>query len=299
MCCDIKELKREIESNENISYPNIFVYEDVDFLPLMYVDQIIVNGKLTKNVYFEQTDLNALSYFDSFDKYKLHLLLCDTFDLDIKDYLDYQLIVICKETSIKNNDFKVNFPKLTDWQIIDFVKSSLPKVSDEHCESFLAICKDIYRIYNEIKKVNIFPEAYQDQYFKRFVLDDSLSDLSEYNIFDFSNALIKKDYNNLKNIYLKRFASDIEPLGLVTILYKNFRNILRIQLDPRADNVSLDLTPKQFWAIKHNCGIYSNDQIIKIFNFIVSLDRKVKSGELDISYLVDYLMLNIINLGGY
>ena len=48
-----------------------------------------------------------------------------------------------------------------------------------------------------------------------------------------------------------------------------------------------------FWG-KNNCGYYSNEELIKIFTYLVSLDSKVKDSELDSKNLVDDIIVNMI-----
>jgi hypothetical protein len=65
------------------------------------------------------------------------------------------------------------------------------------------------------------------------------------------------------------------------------------------------MTPKQFAAIKYNCGKYTDKQLIDIFTFITDLDRRLKAGELQFingtrennAKFVEYITLNILNIG--
>ena len=76
---------------------------------------------------------------------------------------------------------------------------------------------------------------------------------------------------------------DIEAMGLVTILKKNIRNIIDVQMNPSATYVSTGMSPKQFASVKYNVGKFSNEQLIDLYEFLLDIDLSLKSGELQFS----------------
>ena len=97
-------------------------------------------------------------------------------------------------------------------------------------------------------------------------------------------------YTQLKNI-------DCDEIGFLTLLYNNFRNVLRVQLNPSVNPESIGLNQKQFWAIKYNCNFYNKDQLMKIFNLITEIDKKIKTGQMEVKYIIDYVITSILCLG--
>ncbi len=259
-------------------------------------------------------DINKLkiSYIDSLDSLSLGddlfetepdviyiytMTKIDTLDDNISE--NKNLIIRTRDISddIKNkfNYCIAEFPELDDWQIADYGKMLLKGVSKSYVDWLMSICKDPYRIKNECDKVTIFPEADRDKLFDTFVNEGLAEDLSSYTIFNFTNALITKNINQAKLILSEIEHIDIEPVGIITVLYKNIKNIINIQLDNKATAESLGMTTKQFNAIKYNIGYFNKQSLIEIFNIITDIDYKLKSGQLPANLIIDYLMLNILS----
>ena len=107
---------------------------------------------------------------------------------------------------------------------------------------------------------------------------------------------MNKNLEILSNIYKEFEWADIEPYGLLTILKKNFKNLLMVQLtvNPTPENTGLE--GKQLYAIKKQPRIFSPDQLIDIYSFLCDLDRQVKEGELPTPILVDYIVIKILTV---
>ena len=51
---------------------------------------------------------------------------------------------------------------------------------------------------------------------------------------------------------------------------------------------------KQFKAIKYNCGRFTNEELVKIYELLTSIDIKLKTGLIDNKIIVDYLLSKIL-----
>ena len=130
----------------------------------------------------------------------------------------------------------------------------------------------------------------------KFFSDNVFSDLSNLTIFNFTNSIITKNVETLKQILLQFDSIDIEPIGVITVLYKNFKNILNVQLNSNPTPENTGLSSKQRWGIKNNSiGYFSKESLIDVLQFILSLDFKVKTGELPIDMLIDYVIVKVFN----
>ena len=148
----------------------------------------------------------------------------------------------------------------------------------------------------------------KDTFFHQKISSDvnGYVDLNPLTIFNFTNALLKKDYNSLKSILSDLENIDVEATGVVTIMIKNLKNIIDVQINPKNTASSLGLTPKQFAAVKYNVGKFRNDQLINMFEFLTEVDYRLKNGELTLdetndmltrnNKLVDYITVNLLNL---
>ena len=150
-----------------------------------------------KNDIFETLNVNN----------NLRVFYTDCFDI-VDNYLIKQenLIVVCKKLSDEANelfkDYIVVFPKLEVWQIKDYVYSLAEGVAENKLDNLIDICKnDIYRLDQELSKLKLFTEQERKYVYDKFVDDGVFDDLSEHNIFNFSNAIIKKDIKSLTSLY--------------------------------------------------------------------------------------------------
>lgn len=158
-----------------------------------------------------------------------------------------------------------------------------------------SLCKgDINRIELETDKFNNFGETEQKFLFEDCKREGAFSDLSSFDVFNLTNAIMKKDVGKVRSIYAELTSIDVEPIGLLTLLHNNFKNIILIQLNPRPTEENTGLSQKQINAIKYSCGYYNTEQVIKIFKFLSMLDCKIKKGEMPMDILVDYMLTKIL-----
>ena len=302
----LQELKNAIET-KSLSNELLIFKSSNPFLTNHYIDQIAKLRGVEIN-YID--DLHSLLYsFDCFFNdiplendanlrvYKEDIFLCP--NLSITD-LNNLIIVISKFQDKEQEGFlksyTVEFPDLEDWQWKDYIYSCLEGVDQDEIDWFYSLCKDRFRAQTELDKVGIFKQEERKYLFKDLIRDGLLDDLSSYNIFNFSTALMNKNLEILSNIYKEFERADIEPYGLLTILKKNFKNLLMVQLtaNPTPENTGLE--GKQLYAIKKQPRIFSPDQLVDIYSFLCDLDRQVKEGELPTTILVDYIVIKILTV---
>ena len=211
---------------------------------------------------------------------------------------DYKIILI-SDTDIKDSDIdKVVFNKLENWQIEAYVQALLPGLDNQEVSW---LCKnaryDIWRLDNEASKLNIFDKKDQSKILMAINDDNGYVDLNELTIFNLSNAIMNKDMLNIKKVVEDIDNIDVEGTGLVTILLKNFLNIINIQTNSKATAQSLGMSEKQFRYLQYNqCNKYSNEELFNIYNFLTDIDYKLKSGLLEMTnnQLNYYVLSHII-----
>ncbi len=294
---DIKELKNIITNKVDFKGPLIFKYEDNLFLCEQYVDAIAKNRGITK---FYLASVNNLDYLD--DSY---LYIYKTDELRELDTYPENLIILCKKVAKDVSVDYIEFPKLQKWQIEDFVKVRVPGLDTEQCNWLCSICKyDIYRINQECAKLSLFNAKAQPIIFKQMNDEKAFEDLNILTIMSLVNAIMQRDYftiecilSNLKNI-------DIEGTGLCTLLLRQFRSNIEVLFN-KEWNDSMTCSEKQFKYLKWKPNtLYTGTQLINIYEFLVNLDIKLKSGELQFkaanrannaSY-VDYIVLRVLTM---
>lgn len=300
----LQELKESIENNTFQPTTMILVSED-KFIPLMYINEII--KKFDYNVTYIESLLEINSgtddIFGDFNEPTSDLIIFNTNLVDFSDELLYNkdnLIVIAnkidKGPKKFYGDLLIEIPKLADWQIKDMVYSFCKGIDHKQLDWLIHNCnEDVYRLYQESVKLNIFNEAERKTLFEEMLEDGAFDDLSSNTIFNFTNAILKKDIPSLRLIYEEIDNIDINDFGLLTILYNNFNNIINIQLGLNPTAESLGMKSGQFNALRHNCGFYNKNQLINIFKLLSDMDRRVKSGEFPTNIMRDYMILSILS----
>ena len=292
----LEELKRDIENNTVTD--NLLIFKcDIRFIPLQYVHEI---GKIkNKNITFvdtiEEFPHNTSNLFGFVDD-NLYVYVCDKLDkLELTNYKN--CVIICEKIDKSiNSDYVINVPKLEQWQVKDYVYSICDGVDSRLLDKLIEICNyDIYRLDNEIQKLLAFNSSDRNIILSEMFDSGSFYELIDYTIWNLSNAIIKKDINSLSAIYEKLPYIDVEPVGLVTVLYNNFKNILQVQLGKNVTAETLGISSKQFWAVKnYNINYYTKEQLIDIFLLITNMDKLLKTGKLKTDLFIDYMITKII-----
>ena len=298
----LEELKDKVERKENIT-GLVIICDSVGFIAHQYLDSIkqysnkeIVDIDVLDSAYSCNKDIFSL------EDTSLFIFRCDSFDsvdTRLKDSCD--LIIICKKITKESEDvfstYLIKIPKLEEWQMQDYIYSFKEKIESKNLDHLIKVCNnDIFRMDSEISKLSIFTVPERSALYSKFMNDGALNDLSSYSIFDFTNSIMKHDKDKLRSVYAEMENIDIEPLGVVTILYNNFKNVIKVQLSSSASPETCGIPAKQFWAIKYSCGYYNRDQLIKIFLMLTSIDKRLKTGELPVDCIIDYVVTFISNL---
>lgn len=306
----IQDLKNKIESKTISDTSFILKLQDKSslFIAEQYISEILKIRELEIEV-IDNIDMflsaNSNSIFGSaIDKSKLYLyknISSDEIEIDpVQFNSTTNLIIVCSK--IKADawlaDITIVIPKLEDWMLIDYAYSVLDSVDKKYIDKLLSLIKNPYRIINEIDKICIFDKQYQESILMRQLNNDAYNDVSNYDIFALSNAIIKKDKIKISELLEQIDRIDIDEMALYAILYGNFKNIILIQLDSTATAQKCGITDKQFWAIKkYNCGFYTRKQLLNIFKFLTSIDMMIKTGKITTDLLITYMIDTIIGIG--
>lgn len=295
----LRELKERINKKEIIPFPLIFIASNNDFLVHQYLYSIAKNLSLNTVSISSLKELDDITSSVFYEDDNLFIFKPDKGALITKDDLKNNKVIILSESAIKDSDIDaVRFNKLENWMIEDYAKTLLPGLTVQETNWLCKICNyNIDRVDIECQKLSLFDKQEQESIFELINKENGYCDLNDLNIFNLTNAIIKKDILTIKTIMKDIDNIDIEGTGLVTILLKQFLNIINIQLNHHANAESLNMSEKQFRAISYNCNKYSNDKLISIYKFLNDVDYRIKNGLLDISNndLVQTILNNILD----
>ena len=292
-------MKNKILAQEALSFPLLFINYDNDYLIKSYIKKIAENNSLTiKEIESikEMVDIES-GMFKEVDYLYIYKLSKDD-NLSKEQLKDYKIILI-SDTDKKDSDIdRVVFNKLENWQIEAYVQALLPGLDNREVSWLCKNAKyDIWRLDNEASKLNIFDKKDQSKILMAINDDNGYVDLNELTIFNLSNAIMNKDMLSIKKVVEDIDNIDVEGTGLVTILLKNFLNIINIQTNSKATAQSLNMSEKQFRYLQYNqCNRYSNEELFNIYNFLTDIDYKLKSGLLEMTnnQLNYYVLSHII-----
>ena len=292
----ISDLKLKIEHKEIPEELVIFQVSDNDFICKQYITEISKFSKLPIKYANNLKELFPSDFFQVPEKC-LYVLVTDSL-LSVKYDLSKleHTFIITHKTDDTVKEYVCEVPPLEEWQIKDYLQVQLPGVATDKLDWLFQICRgDIFRLNQEITKISIFRKEEQRFLFEDCVSDNLFSDLSSYTVFNLVNSLVKHDIEETKQICKQISNIDVDPIGLVTLLYQNFKNVLCVQLSVNGNAEMFGLSSKQFNAIRYNCGKYSNKQLVDIFQFLTSVDKLIKTGELPVDILVDYVVSKILS----
>jgi DNA polymerase III delta subunit len=299
----IKDLKQNI-IKKNISDDFlVFIYSDNSFLSSQYIDEI-VSIKNKEKLYIESLEEVSLNPFKMNDNY-LYIIHTEVFESNITNFLPYKnVIVVCKSISEKtrpnliSTGNHVKMPELKDWQVIQYIKGKVPSIPDTQIKwIYNTAGGDIYKIHNEILKLSLFEGNKQLDVFKLMFNEGIYRDLGLIDRFSLKDAILQKDITTISKILKARNDIIIEPMELVYSLSESIKKIIYVNLDKKYTYSDLKISKNYYKLIEENYGNIKSKSLVRMFEFITSIDYKLKSGLLQMSddSLVDYIVINMLN----
>lgn len=299
---ELEQLKTLILSKEVDSSFKIFRYQENDYLALTYVKAI--SQILDKEIEFvdDLSNVNMISLFED-ESSTLNVLRTDK--LTSKLYVNRKVedlnncIVVCKQIDnellsyLEMSEVITDFAKLQDWQVLDYMNEVCKGLDNQRLKWLYDITNgNIFRIDNELSKINIFDKKIQSDIFDEINREDGYSDLTNLNIFSLIKAVTTKKLSDVKNVLENIQSIDIDSIGFVTLLSDNILKIIKIQTNPKLTYNDLGISSKQFNAIKYNCGKIKDYQLFNLYEFLIGLDFKLKTGKLLLSSdrMLDYII---------
>ena len=290
----LPEVKQYLTDNQNIDKMLIFKCEDTDFIGMQYTKKLaeIRNAEIINIEALE--DIPTSNPF--IEENLIYLYKCETFDKIIEE--NKQLIIITKKLSkdvLKElNDYIIIVPKLENWMTEDFIKLNYPGLDNEMVSWLVAnYDNDIYKILLEVDKLKIFPPDTRKYLFEEFYSNGVFDSSDKNNAFTLSNALQGKDKNTLTQLLSKN--NEVEPILAISLIQSNLKKLCKVWLNkaPNPDNTGLK--SNQIWAINNLPRTYTKEQLIKAFEIVSGLDRKIKAGEFPIDLTIDYIIVKLMS----
>lgn len=299
----IEELKNLIEQNNYRGEPFIFnEVNNCDFIVHQYVHDLILknNFQLVNVKNISEIPFNTNNFLSVIEDNYFYIYYTDKVD-ELRNIVTFKnCCIIYTGKKLKDvldiEEYIINIPKIEKWQIKDYVYSRGSGVDNKDLDYLLELTDfDLWRLEKELDKIEIFDEQYRKEIFKQFIKNGVFDDLTTYNTFNFTDAIVKRQKVKAFEIYNKLQEIGINYMGVITLLYNNFRNIIKIQLSPNPTPENTDIKTNQFWAIKkNNIGYYHKDELMHIFDLLTKIDKQIKTGEIEVDKSIEYLLVNIL-----
>lgn len=279
----------------------IFVTGSDSFLANQYIDGI------AKSKGIEICKIGALADLDSaaslvFDySSMLSVLRVDEF-AEFAEYKDIKnVVVVCNKIDKKLYDIAANYvietPKLTDWQMVDYILALCPGLDESDAKMLCkAACGDIRRIDNEASKIAMFQKEQQKDVLMQLCYQQG-SDLFAIGDYELINAITANNKAFVKDLLLHRDSLALDPLAINGQALSKFKKILFVNQNSGLKNFdSVGISAGEASGIRRYCSNIPLDRLASAIKFLSSTDLKLKSGLLDMpkDRLIDYILCNIM-----
>ncbi len=299
---NLNEVKTDLENNKDIDQFLIFYYEDTtDYIPVQYA-KALARIRNSEILYVNELDeINSSPDPFSEPTSNLYVYKTDSLERIPAKYLQNNLIIITpkllKDVEKEYDEYILRIPKLEEWQIVDYIKTVSPGLTQDEMEWLVRTYKsNMYRVELEVDKLKPFSENARQYIFEDFYVDHVFETLSEYGIFDFTNAIQGKDLKTISNILSDINHIDIEPTGLITLLCANFKKLIKVWLNKSPTPENTGLKSNQIWAINKLSRTYTKEQLVKVFELVSDMERRLKTGEMPEELIIDYLTVKILSM---
>ena len=279
----------------------IFVNKDSSFLASQYLQAIgglFDNGiRKVSSIYEpQQSSLSLLAVPEG----TLNVVTVETFDERAEDYSQFEnTIVVCEQVdkSIAKSleDYIIKFPKLEEWQILDYAKTLCPEV-DEADLLWLIQAADynIERVLNELEKVALFSKEDQKAVFASIRFDPQ-TDLFKTDLFTIVNALVEGDFTVLFDFIRRNGYEALEPVMLANRALTSLKNIILISQNPGITAEDCGVSGGQFRFLKYKYTSLNVEAVKNKIKFLTNFDLDLKTSRLDLPKrdMLNYLISNL------
>ena len=291
---DIRLFKDNVLNNSVKPQMYALIYDDNNSIILQYVNHIAQSTNNSITYLNELDDLQDLMSLGDYDDGGMYVLQLDKLTDKIpRSFYKLFCFIICKEVTNNDDLETIKFPKVETWQMLDYAKVSLKGVNERKIEWLVNLLgNNQLRLENEINKITIFPMNERDAIFDLINNDGGYDDITNLTMFNLVTAISKKSKQEIIDVLEAIKLIDIEPMGLVSSLLKQFKLAIDVKMGTK-DFKGLNISQKQYIAIK-KYNPYTPNELVKIYKLLTNIDYELKIGLLPNEYIIDYVICNIL-----
>ncbi len=201
-------------------------------------------------------------------------------------------------------DVIVEFEHLPENVLIKYIKKELP-LSDKNCKKLIEICESDYnRILLELDKIKQYKayDIFEDDNESDTAFSELLSQGVIYQppkdaIFDFVDCVLKHKVNQSFELLQNCRGVGESNIVILSVLYNNVKQVLQVQSCQSKDtSKTTGLTAWQVKCAKEKCSYYTIGDLVYFLRLIRKVEKGIKTGEIDESISVDYVLVNMLEV---
>lgn len=295
MSMNVQTVKSSLEKGIWNHNSAIFKIKDSNFVAMQYIDRVAEIKNLQVEIVENISDVlsSSINLFETTSS-KLYVYECDSFTDNYSSTELENIYIICKKLDEKFYTEYIEIPSITSDMIKDYVYTICPGVNPQKLDVVINNVHDMYKLQSEIDKLTIFPLSQQEEIFDTCLQEGTITFDTNNTIYDFVNKLFSLDIRGLRNIYQIIDTIDINEIGLVTLLLQQIRKYIEVKFTNNYSS-TLSVSEKQFYYLKKAIP-FSGLQLIKLYKFLTNMDYLLKTGQLEVKYWIDYIVINIFSI---
>lgn len=168
------------------------------------------------------------------------------------------------------------------------------------CKNLVVWCGSNYsRILLEVDKIYTYAKAKEitvNEAFLALVRAKLISKEQGDVVFDFVNCVCKREKTYAYTLLQEIINPAQNALYAVKILYTNFKNMLLVVATHGESDLEekTGLTNWQIRKTKEMCGAYGIDEMVRAMRLLQSVEEGIKTGKIEATIALDYLLINIL-----
>lgn len=175
---------------------------------------------------------------------------------------------------------KFDLPFLRSWVSRRFEVAKV-KILPVAVEQLIEYCnRDMSRIENEIEKLIAYSLGKEE--ITAQIIDELVAPESEFKVFELSEAIAVGNREKALEIADNLLGNATSPIMLLGMLFKHFRRLLFVALNPKSDTLASDLGVKEY-SIKvsvKQASKFTVKRLKLIFDKLCEIDSLVKYGKM-------------------
>ncbi len=249
----------------------------------LFGDKKVIIGENATFLTSEAKDINHdINYLEKYINYPVHDNILILYVISEKLDERKKIVKLLKEKCNIVNVLPVDDKNINNFVLNEF-KIRGYKISSNDLKYFISyVGKDVGRLLNEIEKLTLYKD--EDKVIVKQDIDEISSKVMNDNIFDFCDAIMKKDFKRIFELYNDLVYLKTDSIKIISVIANQFILVYQAKLlsksglSEKSIALKLNVHPYRIkLALETDYMIYElKDMIEKLHN----LDVDIKSGKI-------------------